>query len=71
MQTLKRSRELDDDEKNILRDLAIDTNVRDVEVAAYALLDDTDMAKRCLGRCTKAEKAQIENYPTSRFFKAD
>lgn len=71
MQTLKRSRELDEGEKNMLRDLAVDTNVRYIQAAAYALLGDKDMAQRCFNRCTKAEKVQIENYPISRFFKGD
>lgn len=69
MQTLRRSRELEDGEKGLLRDLAIDTNERHVQAAAYALLGDKEMAGRCFERCTKAEKAQIENYPISLFFK--
>lgn len=71
MQALKRSRRLEDGEKDMLRDLAVDTDIRYVQAAAYALLGDKDMAKRYLDRCTKAEKAQIENYPISRFFKVD
>ena len=69
MQTLKRSRELEDGEKDLLRNLVIDTHDRCVQAAAYALLGDEDMARRCLERCAKAEKAQIENYPISRFFR--
>lgn len=69
MQSLKRSRELDDGEKDLLRNLVIDAHERYVQAAAYALLGDDDMARRCLERCTEAEKAQIENYPISRFFR--
>lgn len=69
MQTLKRSRELEDEEKDLLRNLAIDTHERYAQAAAYVLLDDKDMAGRCFERCTKAERAQIENYPISLFFK--
>ena len=69
MQTLKRSRELEDGEKDLLCNLVIDTHDRCVQAAAYALLGDEDMARRCLERCTKAEKAQIENYPIFRFFR--
>lgn len=69
LQALKRRRELEDDEKDLLRNLVIDSHERYVQAAAYALLGDADMARRCLERCTKAEKAQIENYPISLFFR--
>jgi tetratricopeptide (TPR) repeat protein len=69
MQALKRRRELEDGEKDLLRSLVIDAHERYVQAAAYALLGDADMARRCLERCTKAEKAQIENYPISLFFR--
>lgn len=71
MQTLRRSRELEAGEKGMLRDLAIDTDVRYVEAAAYALLDEKDMARRCLDRCSAAEQRQIEDYPISLFFEKE
>lgn len=68
-QTLKRDCELEDSKIEMLRDLVIDTHETHVKAAAFALLDDKDMARRCFERCTKDEKAQIENYPISLFFK--
>lgn len=69
MQALKRRRELEDGEKDLLCNLVIDAHERYVQAAAYALLGDADMARRCLERCTKAKKVQIENYPISLFFR--
>lgn len=69
MQTIKRRRTLEDGEKDELRDLVIDTSERCVQAAAYALLDEKDMARRCLDHCSAAERRQIEDYPISLFFK--
>lgn len=69
MQTLKRHRALEEGEKEKLRDLVIDTSERYVQAAAYALLDEKDMARRCLDRCSAVERRQIEDYPISLFFR--
>ena len=68
MQTFKRKRVLESDERKRLQDVAIDSERTYVKAAAYALLDDMDMARNCLNRCTEDERKQIEDYPISRFF---
>lgn len=71
MQTIKRKRELDDTEKSLLREVVLDAPERYAKAAAYALLDEQEMAEMCLERCTEAERKQIENYPIVHFFRAD
>lgn len=68
MQTFKRKRVLESDERKRLQDVAIDSERNYVKAAAYALLDDMDMARNCLNRCIEDERKQIEDYPISRFF---
>ncbi|MBS7157675.1 MAG: DUF4365 domain-containing protein [Collinsella sp.] len=68
MQTLKRRRELDGDERHRLRDIAIDGGSYYMKAAAFALLDEMEMAENCLQRCEVAERRQIEDYPIRRFF---
>lgn len=68
MQVMKRRRELEDAEKDRLRDMAIDGDQMYVKAAAYALLDNTDMANKCLNRCSEEEKRFITDCPIARFF---
>lgn len=68
MQTVKRKRELTQEERKRLQDIAIENEQAYVMAAAYALLDNAEMALNCLGRCTEAERKQIEDYPISIFF---
>ena len=68
MQTIKRKRTLTDGEKGLLKDVALDSELNYERAAAYALLDDANMAKHCLSRCTESERIQIESYPISIFF---
>ena len=68
MQVMKRRRELEDAEKDRLRDMAIDGEQMYVKAAAYALLDNTDMANKCLNRCSEEEKSFITDCLTARFF---
>lgn len=68
MQTYKRKRDLSVEERKRLQDVAIDSDQPYIKAAAYALLDNTEMARNCLGRCTEAERKQIEDYPISRYF---
>lgn len=68
MQVIKRRRELEDAEKDRLRDMAIDGEQMYVKTAAYALLDNTDMANKCLNRCSEEERSFITDCPIVRFF---
>lgn len=68
MQTYKRKRDLSAEERKRLQDVAIDSGQPYAKAAAFALLDNMEMARNCLNRCTEAERRQIEDYPISRFF---
>jgi len=68
LQTIKRKRNLQAEEKDLLRDIALDGKQLYTKAAAYVLLDDKKLANKCLIRCTKQERKQIEDYPISRFF---
>lgn len=68
MQTIKRKRDFVDDEVDRLRDIALDSEFNYEKAAAYALLDEKDMAERCRIRCSEAERMQIDSYPISIFF---
>lgn len=68
-QVLKRKRELKDEEKKRLGDIAIESDDMYSRAAAYALLDNTEMATNCLNRCSEEDRKQITEYPIARFFK--
>ena len=68
MQVMKRRRELEDAEKDCLRDMAIDGEQMYVKAATHALLDNTDMANKCLNRCSEEEKSFITDCLIARFF---
>lgn len=69
MQTQKRARTLEEQEKSRLRDIAIESERYYEKAAAYALLDNQEMADSCLSRCSEEERCQIEGYPIMRFFR--
>lgn len=66
-QVVKRKREFEDEEKKRLGDIAIESNHMYSRAAAYALLDNTDMATNCLNRCSEEDRKQITEYPIARF----
>ena len=68
MQTLSRKRLLDDDEKERLRDMALDSKAQYVKASAYALLGNQDMAVSCLNRCSEEERRQVTEYPIAALF---
>lgn len=69
LQTIKRHRDFEPEERKDLQDIALDSAQTYVRAAAYALLGNAEMAARCLERCTEAERKQIEDYPIFQFFK--
>lgn len=68
LQTIRRARALDEQEKSRLRDIAIESEQYYIKAATYALLDNQEMADSCLSRCSEVERRQIEDYPIMHFF---
>lgn len=68
LQTFKRTRELEEDEKAALEEIALDAPEMYIKAEAFALLDNQSMAERCLNRCNEKERIQITEYPISHFF---
>lgn len=69
LQTVRRKRELHEEERRILADLAIASEQMSNRAAAYALLGDADMADNCYNRCSEFERSQINGHPISIWFK--
>ena len=69
IQTFKRKRDLYEDEMNGLRNITIDSTMMTFKAAAYALLDESEMAALCLARCSEEDQIQLKEYPIGKFFK--
>lgn len=68
MQSVRRKRPLTEEERSRLKDVAVDSNLAYEKAAAFALLDDVDMAARYRNRCSSEERFQLDEYPISLFF---
>jgi hypothetical protein len=68
LQTIRRSRELTENERGILQDIALDGEQMSSKAAAFALLGNSEMAHKCLNRCTDEERSQIQGFPIAAFF---